>query len=354
MTDTTPALFHGVPVRDWKPGTKITEPGIYRNIPMEDYHGDICDGVSVSSSFLRKIVGPKGCLLKAWDSFYLNPDREEQEDKKHFTWGRALHHLSAGEADFNKHFAVRPLEFKDWRTNAAKDWKARVEAEGRSVMTIDDIRALSRAAEQLRAHPNVANGILSGLIEHSLFVKVRIPLTGWPVVEDEQAAGYLDVWLKVRPDVLPLDSLMVSDLKSAADASPIGARRSITDNLYHVQMAMIDEVLFLLTKVKFEEFVLLFIESARPHCINHKPLNTFDMMAGHMMLRVALLKFARAFVSGVWPTYDDDEVPGGLLPFAADRIKKEIDHNELPEPHPLDLAPIEVAGLLAPPVEEAI
>lgn len=329
-------------VRPWD-GKKITEPGIYSGIPMEgaelSYHGDICDGVAVSSSFLRKIVNPKGCLLKAWDEFYLNPDRAPYVPKKHFHFGKALHHLIAGEAEFKRLFAIRPEEFADYRTKAAQAWKEDVLAAKMTPLTMDDLRSLQRCADQLLAHPNVKNGILRGLMEHSIFFKVRVPLGGWPVQPGFEGQ-FLDVWVKVRPDVISLDSLMVIDPKSCADASATGARKSITDYGYHVQMAMIDEALRAVTRQQFEDFVLLFIESSRPHCINHKPLGTFDLMAGHMMFRVALMKFAHAFHTGHWATYDDDEVPGGLTKWGADNINALIEKSELPEVAPLELAPI--------------
>lgn len=327
-------------VKPWN-GERITEPGIYSGIPMEgeglSYHGGICDGVEVSSSFLRQIINPKGCLLKAWDNFYLNPDRVPYVSKKHFNFGKALHHLIAGEAEFSKLFAIRPEEFTNYTTKAAQTWKAETIAAKMTPLTPDDLRSLQRCADQLLAHPNVKNGILRGLMEHSIFFKVRVPLGGWPV-QPGFDGQYSDIWVKVRPDVISLDSLMIIDPKSCADASAQGTRKSITDFGYHVQMAMIDEALRAATKTVFEDFVLLFIESSRPHCINHKPLGTFDMLAGHMLFRVALMKFAHALHTGHWATYDDDEVPGGLTKYAADNVTRMIEAGELPEVAPLELA----------------
>jgi len=36
----------------------ITEPGIYRNVPMDVYHSDCCDGPSISSSGLPELTPP--------------------------------------------------------------------------------------------------------------------------------------------------------------------------------------------------------------------------------------------------------------------------------------------------------
>jgi hypothetical protein len=59
-------------------GKTITVPGIYRDIPLHDYHrADLCDAVSVSSSMFRNIVNksPK----HAFDKSSLNLDREDSE-----------------------------------------------------------------------------------------------------------------------------------------------------------------------------------------------------------------------------------------------------------------------------------
>lgn len=335
-------------VRDYKPGMTITEPGIYRNVPMARYHCEdgveICDGPSISSSGIRAIVAPDGCLLKFYDNYHRNPNRKPPKSKTYFSFGRALHHLAGGEKAFQEQFAVRPLEFDSWRTNAAKEWRAKQELAGRAVLEPDDLEALQACADQLMAHPNVQNGILRGLIEHSIFFKVRVPLVD---------GDHLDVWIKVRPDVIPVDGLMVTDLKSAADASPIGARRAITDHGYHIQMAMIQEALLAITGQLYDELVLLFIESSRPHPINHKPLPTYDVMAGRMQFRKGLSLFANAYATNTWPTYDDDEVPGGLLDYAAKQIAKQIEDGELPEILPLEMAPIGVQALADQATEEA-
>lgn len=333
-------------VRDYKPGMVITEPGIYRGVPMSAYHCkngvEICDAPSVSSSTIRKIVGSDGCLLKCWDEYHGNPKRKPPKAKTYFSFGRALHHLAGGEAQFSKQFAVRPLVFPDWRTDAAKEWRARAEAAKLDVLTPEDLEALQACTDQLMAHPNVQNGILRGLVEHSIFFKVRVPLVD---------GGYLDLWVKVRPDVIPVDGLMVTDLKSAADASPIGARRAITDNGYHVQMAMIQEALLAITGQLYDELVLLFIESSRPHPINHKPLGAFDIMAGRMLFRKGLSLFANAYATNTWPTYDDDEVPGGLLDYAAKAIAKQIEDGELPPIEPFEMAPTGQLALADQPQE---
>ncbi len=103
----------------WDVG-KISQQGIYAKIPMSVYHSDCCVGPSISSSGLREIAPPDGCPLKFWDNSYLNPDRAPQQEKHHFSLGRAIHTLLLGEDGFRDEYVVRPAEFDSWRTTASR------------------------------------------------------------------------------------------------------------------------------------------------------------------------------------------------------------------------------------------
>jgi hypothetical protein len=61
----------------WTPGMIISEPGIYRDVPMSVYHSqEICDGPSISSSGLRRIWNESAAhFFSDWDG---NPEREER------------------------------------------------------------------------------------------------------------------------------------------------------------------------------------------------------------------------------------------------------------------------------------
>lgn len=126
-------------------GEVISTPGIYKNLPIDVYHSDCCDGPSVSSSGLREIAPPTGCPLKFWDSSYLNPNRAEQEQKDHFNLGHAVHTLLLGEDGFGQKYVVRPKEWKDWRTDAAKEWREEQVKAGKFVLVPEKILSRSRA-----------------------------------------------------------------------------------------------------------------------------------------------------------------------------------------------------------------
>src|SRR5882672_1168301 len=185
----------------------ITKPGLYSGIPLERYHSaDICDGPSVSSSGLRL------CFSKSPAHFYAkwpgNPNFAEDEDKPHFILGRALHHLTLGEANFQKQFCVQPDEYPDaksgelkkWTYGAGycKEWRLKMHKAGLSILTPSDVASIRGMATTLSTHPLVKLGVLNGMIEYSMFWK-------------DKETG---LWLKSRPDAIPDTSTDFVDLKT--------------------------------------------------------------------------------------------------------------------------------------------
>lgn len=319
-------------VLDYVDGMVISESCIVRNMSMVRYHGQaVCTHPSISSSGARLIESRS--LAHFYDQSDLNPNRAPDEPKHHFSWGKALHHLSAGEADFAKHFAVRPDSFDSWRTKESQKWRAEQQLDRKDVLVPDDLISLRIAAEKLAAHPTIQAGILHGLIEHSIFVKRDIVLPTGEVVT---------IFLKSRPDVIPVEADMIVDLKSCADASPAAVRRSIGEYGYYIQLALAHEAILETTGRTMEDHVLVFIESKRPCEINIKPLEPVAIEYGRRQLKRALVKFAGAVSSGKWPGYEDDEVPAGLPDWLAKRLAREAEDKLLPEldpPPPISSTP---------------
>jgi hypothetical protein len=154
-------------------GQRITAPGVYAGIPLDDYHrGDICDGPSLSSSGLRTLW--KSSPEHFWDASPLNPKRAEPEDKKQFVIGRAAHHLVCGEVGFSDHYIIRPEKApdgRDWHgsNKSCIKWLADQKAAGLTVLTPDDAESVRGMAVALGRNKMMQNGILSGLVERSMF-----------------------------------------------------------------------------------------------------------------------------------------------------------------------------------------
>lgn len=264
-------------------GEALTD-GIWKNVPIDVYHSDCCDGPSVSSSGLRDIAPPEGCPLKYWDNSYLNADRAPQDQKPHFNLGKAVHTLLLGESGFQDQYAVRPADFKDWRTSASKDWREEQVDAGKIVLVPENLEQIEGMANRV-ANDQTFVDHLRGKVERTLVA--RDPETG--------------IYLKARPDNLPEDNFS-ADLKTTADASDRAVLLSIKKFNYHMQAALTEQVAKLLG-MTVTNHVLLFIETKRPYAYNIKPIDTQYIWFGMRQNMAAIQILRDGLATKYWPTY---------------------------------------------------
>lgn len=283
---------------DWD-GKRITKPGIYAKVPISVYHGqDICDGPSVSSSGLRKIFAESPAHF--FDEWSGNKNRKESdEEKSHFVLGRAVHMLVLGEPFFAKLFAIQPAEYVDtagvvkkWTYNAdrCKAWRADRWAEGRSILSGDDVDNIKGMSRSLGAHPLIRAGVLNGLIERSIIWR-------------DKTTG---LWIKARPDSIPGDSTDYVDLKSTRSVHWHDLTRTIADYSYHAQGALIRAGAREVLGLNNITFTLVFVEKTRPWCVRVVTLKDSDLDRGEKQNRVAMDTVAKCIEANNWPG------PGGM------------------------------------------
>lgn len=279
-------------------GGKITEPGIYSRVPMLRYHAaDICDGPSISSSGLRKIIHKSEAHY--WCDSPLNPHRiGTDDDKEAFVLGRAVHHLILGEPYFTKLFVEQPDEYdsgkgwKAWHNGAdkCKRWKAEQGRQGLTILThqqIDNIRGMALALGQ---NPLVRAGILNGKIERSMFWK-------------NKESG---IWLKARPDAIPNDSLDFADLKITTSTRFEDLVATIGKFSYYQQGALIGEACRRVMGKEMASFSLVFVEHKPPYTTRVVQIDPEDLKRGADLNKQAIARFWRCLKNGEWPG------PGGV------------------------------------------
>lgn len=299
-------------IKPLPPTGKISEPGFY-DVPIETYHGDCCDGPSISSSGLRTIESQSPAHY--WHTSALNPDREPPASNQAFDFGRAAHNLLLGEGEFAKRFAMRPEAFKDYKTNAAKDWRDAVVAEGKTPVTTDDLASIKGIARSLEKHPLVQAGIMTGPIEVSMFWK-------------DATTG---IWLKSRPDAVPQSGEVLADIKTTTDACRDAVARSITQYAYHVQGALAAMGMKALTGRAPADFVLIFVEKTPPWCVSIVQVDPEALLLGARQIRRALDTFARCLETNDWPGPIPSEETIGLQPWALKRLEFDDQHGLLPK-----------------------
>lgn len=292
---------------------KITEPGVYA-LSMAEYHSDICDSPSISSSGLRTIWSESPAHFYARSS--LNPDRKPEKPKEAFSLGRLAHKLLLeGREGLSDDFAIRPDQWTDWRTKDAKDWKAAQEAAGKTVVTEDDLVDVVGMAESLARHPLVKQGILDGAVERSLI---------WKDAET-------GIWLKSRPDVIPNASGIVSDLKTCVSVTDDALAKSLASCGYNVQASVVGMAMESVLGRPMEAFALVWAEKTEPYCVRVTQLTPEDLERGRLQVRAALRSMARCLETGFWPGPGGDRQDAiylSLPSYAAARIDAELQIRE--------------------------
>src|SRR3990167_8373150 len=284
-----------IEVRTLAAGEKISDSGAFSGVSMARYHGpDLCDGPSISSSGLRQIFtdSPMGY----WVESPYNPARIDQSDKEHFVLGRSCHHLLLGEAEFSKYFSVRPEKWDSWRANDAKDWRSKERLAGRTVLDPKQIEAIRGMAGLLDWQKDlddsglansalVKSGILNGLIEHTV------------VYRDEETG----IYIKVRPDAIPLTDGVAGDLKTPAAVDYESLQGTINSLRYDVQGALIRMALRKVCGIELTNLALIYVMKTPPYAVQPVEIKTEAMDAAEQDIRVALRTFARCMEIGKWP-----------------------------------------------------
>lgn len=290
----------------------ISKLGAYSNIPIEAYHRDpdLCPGPSISSSGLRTISAKSAAHY--WAGSKYNPERIETKETEAFITGRGAHHLLLGEDDFSTLFVMRPDRFDSWRTNEAKAWRAKQEADGRTVLLPSQIETIRGMAKSLSHNALIGAGLLNGAVEQTL---------AWP----DKETG---VWCLSRPDCIPNDSGDVADLKSTTDVGYDELSRTIGEFSYHQQGALVGEAFKNVLGRPMTSFSLCMVEKTPPFCARVVTLKDCDLERGAKQNRAALRIFAECMERGVWPGPGDHndaefiELPAWLQ----GRIDKQLEY----------------------------
>lgn len=272
-------------------GEKIDRPGVYA-MPMSWYHDDCCVGPSISSTGLRTIrMFSPGHY---WVDSPLNPDRretDEDDDKAAFRLGRAVHHRLLEPEEFSRQYVMRPAIFDSWRTKAAKEWRAEQWAKGITVLSGEEMERAVGMSEALRGHAVHRDGILDGAIELSLI---------W---QDPRT----EVWVKARPDSIPLSAAMLADIKITRDGRRHYFDRSVREYGYDMQMALGGVGMEVVLNRQITDYVLVPIESKPPYAVTIRPIDETRIYWARLQLRQSLNVFATCLRQKEWPTYSSDD-----------------------------------------------
>ncbi|POE22838.1 exodeoxyribonuclease VIII [Pectobacterium odoriferum] len=254
------------------------KPGIYFDIPNEDYHAD--EGISKSK---LDMVDKSSALIPWYKEAPIDKEKLSALDM-----GSAIHCAVLEPDEFSKRFIKSP-KF-NLRTNKGKlDQEAFLvdcEDSGKTVLDYEQHRKINLMAGSIYAHP-AARALLDmpGYSEPSIY---------W--IDDET-----ENLLKIRPDRLVKDRPIILDLKKTADMDRL-LRWHIEEFRYHVQDAMYSDG----AQHHFgEPYSFVFIAVSETIDCGRYPVRVFTLepskkKRGHDLYRINLLTYSECKRTGHW------------------------------------------------------
>lgn len=314
-------MFDAYPIsqeREWD-GLPITEPGLYRNVPIERYHSDpgLFNGeFSISSTGLKAIARRP---LEYWRTSHYNPFRKEPKSTDAFEFGKAAHMLILGEDGFSERYALQPDTYINskgvesawnYNSNVCRSWRDEMRMSGRSIITNSEIEAIREIANSLRQKTLVQEGILNGLIERSVFHKIG------------------SIWVRVRPDVWPRYGGDFVDFKTAASVDDESLSKALYETGNYIQAGLTRWVVReLFGDDAFSSFTFAYAEKSEPFDVRFKQLDQEDLDLGELQARRAFDILEHCIQSGEWPGYDgheDDVTWTRMSDFNRKRVRKQL------------------------------
>lgn len=314
---------------------QISEPGAYR-CSMDLYHSQrICPGVSISSSGIRTVT--KASPHAFWKTSDLNPKRYPKKDPGDgMILGSGAHCLILGDEVFSEKFIYVPADAPqlptatqiaaferdgEWSENAApraKFWTDfDVRAEGRMLITAEQVQKITYMAENLAASPDAVQALTSQLTEISMI---------W---QDDQT----DLWIKSRPDCIPTNGYDFGDLKTFAPKGGdvvLAAQRATTEMAYAQQMALAVEGAERVFGTTAKTAMLVFVQSTEPYEVVTVPIDEEALYWARVLNRDAIDKIAHGLETGEWPMRAVEPVPYSYPPSMLERFSEMQSNGELP------------------------
>lgn len=275
---------------------KITEVGVY-DVPEETYHADkFLPAPSLSSSGARKILNE--CPAKFW--FERENPREPSDVLR---IGKAAHQKLLEPGAWSDKFEVLPANWNA-RTNAGKEFKARIIADGKTPLTNDQFLMIEAMLEGLKGHPYAMAAFEHGVAEKTLI---------WKDPE-------FGIWCRVRPDFFPHNHRIVADYKTTRSAAPDALQRAMFEYGYHQQADWYLTGIRELGLIESPRFLFIFQEKDPPYLVTPVTPSDIALDWARIQNRKARETFARCLDAGKWPGYTDDILTLDLPVWAEHRL----------------------------------
>ena len=280
----------------------IDQPGIYPNLPIEDYHA----GPGISTSHLKKIWY-ESAYAYAYEYSYLGQIQPRDARKwseatpRHMALGGATAALMDGQEVFDRTYYVLP-EVRDEKgklvtSKNSNAWKeafrgAVVAHPDKTVILPTEREQAETIAEAPYNHPDP---------------ETREQLKAYlnnPDLRAECSFYRLDpetgLLVKTRPD-LSLKGASEMDVKTSADCREYVVQKRIHDKGHHIQAALGLDVINDVERTLVDKWMLLVIEQSAPYDVALYYLDQPTLAKGREIYRNALRTLAGCLKRGQWP-----------------------------------------------------
>jgi len=272
-----------------------TEPGLYPNVPLDEY----LRWPFLSQSTLT-VMRDKSPAHARYEQLHPSPSTPAQ------VIGDALHRAVLQPDLFAREFLRGPEG--PWNRNP---WKAELDElreahPNTTILKAEEYDAIIRMRDNVRSHPKVGP-LLTDETEVS-------------AVWRDEATGLL---CKGRFDCINREHGVLLDLKKTRDASPHGFLRAIGAYGYYLQAAMYGNGAHALG-IDIKHFVFVAVEDYAPYGVAAYRITDKALIAAEHELAALMLRYKECYESGHWPAYseniEDIAVPGWVTA----RIENEL------------------------------
>jgi hypothetical protein len=254
------------------------EPGVYDDIPIEEYHADRTS-LSVSGA---KLLLPPSCPAK-----FRHAQDNPPPPKHTFDIGHAAHAIVLGDGP-----ELELVDYDRWDSKEAKAKVRDAREAGAVPLKRADYEAVHGMADAIRRHPIAGPMFDSGTPERSVY---------WRHAET-------GVLCRARPDWLTLTNTgrtAIVDLKTAVAGDLDSLQKALWNYGYYLQASWYRAGVRAALGVD-PVFVFVFVEKTAPYVVTLVQPDTEAQKIGAAQRATALNIYRRCVDEGRWPAYADD------------------------------------------------
>lgn len=264
----------------------ILGPGLFTDLSTDQYFADPCAQPSLTQSLVKTLL--ERSPLHAWYAHpRLNPDFV-RDDATKFDVGNIAHRLLLGRGR-----EIVPLDFADWRTNAAKQAREDAAAAGK----------LAVLGKHYALADRMVRACDEALAERGLEEVFHVEHGDAEICAIWQEGK---TWCRQLIDWLSADRLTFADYKSTLEsAAPHALARKMVNDGWHIQGAMAERALAKLDPANIGRRRYLFVvqEAALPYAVSVVELSESALTMGRKMLDAGLKVWTRCMFTNHWPGY---------------------------------------------------